>query len=105
MTNFFGSVMETIHTDSAYKALSRKSSAGVEIKIPSDQSAHNNERKTLTDSNIANQSSGFKTEVTSIFPFLWFFLYLGFSATLLLMEGTHVVGSEGCSYTFMGYFQ
>ncbi|KAH7543281.1 uncharacterized protein LOC107412169 [Ziziphus jujuba] len=62
VTNFFGSVMETIHTDSAYRALPRRSSAGVEVKMPSEQSAHNNEREMLIDSNIANQSSGFKTE-------------------------------------------
>ncbi|KAL6177423.1 hypothetical protein ACLB2K_048949 [Fragaria x ananassa] len=50
VTNFFGSVMETIHTDSAYKALSRKSFRRAEINTPSAQSADGDER-TLADSN------------------------------------------------------
>ncbi|KAF4350433.1 hypothetical protein F8388_005457 [Cannabis sativa] len=51
VTNFFGSVMETIHTDSAYKALSRKTSSKSDIKISPDKSTNNNERKlTASDS-------------------------------------------------------
>ncbi|KAL3509046.1 hypothetical protein ACH5RR_028447 [Cinchona calisaya] len=38
VTNFFGSVMETLHTDSAYRALSGKHSKMGKIKMPSDQS-------------------------------------------------------------------
>ncbi|KAF3455255.1 hypothetical protein FNV43_RR05703 [Rhamnella rubrinervis] len=62
VTNFFGSVMETIHTDSSYKALSRKSSSDTKIKMSSDLSVHNLERKMSTDSNINDQVSGLKTE-------------------------------------------
>ncbi|XP_062084433.1 uncharacterized protein LOC133790706 [Humulus lupulus] len=51
VTNFFGSVMGTIHTDSAYKALSKKPSSRAYIKISPDKSTINNERKlTASDS-------------------------------------------------------
>ncbi|KAM2493507.1 hypothetical protein PS1_044904 [Malus domestica] len=50
VTNFFGSVMETIHTDSAYKALSRTSSSRAEFKMPFDQSVNDDERRVLADS-------------------------------------------------------
>ncbi|KAM5561661.1 hypothetical protein ABKV19_022320 [Rosa sericea] len=63
VTNFFGSVMETIHTDSAYNALSRKSNSRAEINTPFDQSANANKR-TLADSNGQDQFSDLKKEVT-----------------------------------------
>ncbi|KAL6132524.1 hypothetical protein ACLB2K_064765 [Fragaria x ananassa] len=71
VTNFFGSVMETIHTDSAYKALSRKSCRRAEINMPSDQSADGDER-TLADSNGQDQFSDLKKEdQQSSFRHLW----------------------------------
>ncbi|KAM7508794.1 hypothetical protein LguiA_019247 [Lonicera macranthoides] len=48
VTNFFGSVMETIHTDSAYRAFSGKYSSRDKTKLPSDQS----ERRTILSSDI-----------------------------------------------------
>lgn len=37
MTNFFGSVMKTIHTDSAYRAISSKGRNGAKFDVSSDQ--------------------------------------------------------------------
>ncbi|KAE8720965.1 GPI-anchor transamidase [Hibiscus syriacus] len=45
VTNFFGSVMETIHTDAAYKALSRINSGRFEAQTSLDQSVHHIERR------------------------------------------------------------
>lgn len=44
MTNFFGSVMETIHTDSPYRAFSGRFSRKSKIEMPSDQSSSGNRR-------------------------------------------------------------
>lgn len=67
MTNFFGSVMETIHTDSAYRTtLSRKNS---EIKMPLQQSVEHDERRQLINSNVQDQTSDTKIEVTLHVPF------------------------------------
>lgn len=62
VTNFFGSVMETIHTDSAYKAPSRTSSSRAEIKMPFDQSVNDNERRVLADSDRQDRISDLKNE-------------------------------------------
>ncbi|KAL6174858.1 hypothetical protein ACLB2K_051503 [Fragaria x ananassa] len=70
VTNFFGSVMETIHTDSAYKALSRKSCRRAEINTPYDQSANGDER-TLADSNGQDQFSDLKEDQQRAFRHLW----------------------------------
>lgn len=69
MTNFFGSVMETIHTDTAYKALSRKSSSRAEIKTSFDKTINGDERRTLADSDGQDQLSDLKKEVTFLNPF------------------------------------
>ncbi|KAJ4719703.1 GPI-anchor transamidase [Melia azedarach] len=62
VTNFFGSVMETIHTDSAYRTtLSRKNSKKVKIKLPLQQSMEHDERRLLS-SNVQDQTSDTKTE-------------------------------------------
>ncbi|PON46079.1 GPI-anchor transamidase [Parasponia andersonii] len=53
VTNFFGSVMETIHTDSAYKALSRKTSGRADIKISPDKSI-NSDLNPTADSEISD---------------------------------------------------
>lgn len=49
VTNFFGSVMETIHTDSAYKGLSSKKSDKSNIQMQSHQSVQ--DKGTSVDSN------------------------------------------------------
>ncbi|KAH9699018.1 peptidase C13 family [Citrus sinensis] len=60
MTNFFGSVMETIHTDSAYRTTrSRKTS---ETKMPLQQSVKHDERRQLINSNVQDQTSDTKIE-------------------------------------------
>jgi phosphatidylinositol glycan class K len=61
VTNFFGSVMETIHTDSAYRVLSRKESSRVEIRMSTDKSDHDKERL-LLNSNDFDQISELNAE-------------------------------------------
>ncbi|KAK4596557.1 hypothetical protein RGQ29_014556 [Quercus rubra] len=61
VTNFFGSVMETIHTDSAYRVLSRKESGSVEIKMSTEKSDHDKERL-LLNSNDLDQIGELNTE-------------------------------------------
>ncbi|XP_059641452.1 uncharacterized protein LOC132283515 [Cornus florida] len=56
VTNFFGSVMETIHTDSAYRGHTVKVSSKAKIKISIDQSVGMDKRRTLS-SNIQEQIS------------------------------------------------
>ncbi|KAF9605795.1 hypothetical protein IFM89_018522 [Coptis chinensis] len=48
VTNFFGSVMETIHTDSGYRGFSNKVTRRGKIKTPVDQEISQNERRRLT---------------------------------------------------------
>jgi len=55
VTNFFGSVMETIHTDSAYRALSGRESSRANIKKLPDQLASLQEQRTLASSNVQQQ--------------------------------------------------
>ncbi|XP_050225900.1 uncharacterized protein LOC126675322 [Mercurialis annua] len=62
VTNFFGSVMETIHTDSPYIVHQRKTRNTVETKEPLDKSVEHGERRTLINSNVQDQSTGIKTE-------------------------------------------
>lgn len=61
--------METIHTDSAYKALSRKSFSRAEINTPFDKTVNGDERRTLADSDGQDQFSDLKKEVTFLYPF------------------------------------
>ncbi|XP_023534783.1 putative GPI-anchor transamidase [Cucurbita pepo subsp. pepo] len=49
VTNFFGSVMETVHTDSAYKIVPRKDSNKAEPEL--HQLSHHNERTLITSDN------------------------------------------------------
>lgn len=51
VTNFFGSVMETIHTDSAYKAFSGKDSKKSTLEMPLRQSSQDL-RRTLASSDV-----------------------------------------------------
>lgn len=57
VTNFFGSVMETIHTDSAYGALSGKQLKSGEIKMSSDLSGEDR-RRILENSDVKDKGSG-----------------------------------------------
>lgn len=66
--------METIHTDSAYKAFSRKSLSGSVIDMPLDQSAQKLKRKILEKPNVADQFSNLKAEVSSCSLFLRIFV-------------------------------
>ncbi|XP_021283376.1 putative GPI-anchor transamidase [Herrania umbratica] len=62
VTNFFGSVMETIHTDATYKALSKKDSGRFEAQMPLDQSVHHDERRTLINVNDQDEIHNTKAE-------------------------------------------
>ncbi|XP_051114773.1 uncharacterized protein LOC127240254 [Andrographis paniculata] len=54
VTNFFGSVMETIHTDSPYRAFSRRNARKPKIQVPSDQPSE--DRRILEVSNTLEES-------------------------------------------------
>ncbi|WJX72291.1 hypothetical protein P8452_56184 [Trifolium repens] len=62
VTNFFGSVMKTIHTDSAYRSRSNKNFGGPKIKMPLYQSAYDNERRILKNSDDEDQFNKLSTE-------------------------------------------
>ncbi|KAI8551239.1 hypothetical protein RHMOL_Rhmol06G0169400 [Rhododendron molle] len=62
VTNFFGSVMETIHTDSAYRALSGRESNWAKIKISPDQLTSLQEQRTLASSNVQQQMNDSDTK-------------------------------------------
>ena len=62
--NFFGSVMETIHTDSAYGALS-----GIEstrYKITTDQSTSLQKQVTFVSSNVQQRMNDSDTKVSAV---------------------------------------
>ncbi|KAK4394766.1 GPI-anchor transamidase [Sesamum angolense] len=54
VTNFFGSVMETIHTDSPYRAFSGRYSKKSKIEMPLDQS-DSDKRRTLQGSDVPQE--------------------------------------------------
>ncbi|CAH8356047.1 unnamed protein product [Eruca vesicaria subsp. sativa] len=61
VTNFFGSVMETIHTDSAYHAFSSKiSNSKIKSDMPFDQLSDQDVKEDLQNGN--NQNDELKTE-------------------------------------------
>lgn len=62
VTNFFGSVMETIHTDSAYRAVPRKMSERAGINMAVEKSVEHDDRRTLIDSNLQDPTSHLKTK-------------------------------------------
>ncbi|KAG6737353.1 hypothetical protein POTOM_058869 [Populus tomentosa] len=62
VTNFFGSVMETIHTDSAYRAVPRKMSERAGINMAVEKSVQHDDRRTLIDSNVQDPTSHIKTK-------------------------------------------
>ncbi|KAL5067180.1 hypothetical protein RYX36_018067 [Vicia faba] len=55
VTNFFGSVMKTIRTDSAYRSQSNKKFGGAKIKMSLDQSTSDNSRRILRNSDDEDQ--------------------------------------------------
>uniref|UniRef100_A0A6N2KTC8 GPI-anchor transamidase n=1 Tax=Salix viminalis TaxID=40686 RepID=A0A6N2KTC8_SALVM len=57
VTNFFGSVMETIHTDSAYRAAPRKMSNRAGISMAVEKTAQDDDRRTLIDSDVQDPTS------------------------------------------------
>ena len=62
--------METIHTDAAYKALSRKNSDRFEAQMSLDQSVHHEERRTLINVNDRDEIDNINTEVICFYlPF------------------------------------
>ncbi|XP_011002924.1 PREDICTED: putative GPI-anchor transamidase [Populus euphratica] len=62
VTNFFGSVMETIHTDSAYRAVTRKMSNRAGINMAVEKSVQHDDRRTLIDSNVQDPTGHMKTK-------------------------------------------
>lgn len=64
VTNFFGSVMETIHTDSAYMGFSGKDHIKPKIKIPSNPAPLEAERRTLTDALAEEKISSLNMKVS-----------------------------------------
>ncbi|KAK9042041.1 hypothetical protein V6N11_017124 [Hibiscus sabdariffa] len=62
VTTFFGSVMETIHTDAAYKALSRRNSGKFEAQTSLDQSVHHSERRTPVKVNDRDETHNINPE-------------------------------------------
>ncbi|OIT26150.1 PREDICTED: putative GPI-anchor transamidase [Nicotiana attenuata] len=61
VTNFFGSVMETIHTDSAYKAFTGKDSTKSTLKMPLGKSSQDI-RRTLASSDVQCPTSDSNVE-------------------------------------------
>ncbi|KAH0721478.1 hypothetical protein KY290_004750 [Solanum tuberosum] len=61
VTNFFGSVMETIHTDSAYKAFAGKDSKKSTLEMPLRQSSQDL-RRTLASSDVQYPTSDSNVE-------------------------------------------
>ncbi|KDP23694.1 hypothetical protein JCGZ_23527 [Jatropha curcas] len=60
VTNFFGSVMETIHTDSAYQVHQRKNTDLAENKTPLEKSVHHGESTSINY--VPDQISDVKTK-------------------------------------------
>lgn len=70
VTNFFGSVMETIHTDSAYMGFSGEDNIKPKIKIPSNPAALEAERRTLTAAMAEEKISSLKMKVSLVVLFI-----------------------------------
>lgn len=59
VTNFFGSVMETIHTDHPYRAGKRKEKVKIEMTL--NEAAQDKQRRILSD--LGDQNSHSEIEV------------------------------------------
>ncbi|XP_061340527.1 uncharacterized protein LOC133287006 [Gastrolobium bilobum] len=57
VTNFFGSVMETIHTDSAYRSQANKTFGGAKSIMPLDQSISDSDTNSDDEDQLNNLSS------------------------------------------------
>lgn len=100
MTNFFGSVMETIHTDSAYKVLSRKTSSRPDNKMSPDKSIDHNQRKLVADSDGADQINVTKPVVKLLnFPFSVFYFLCQKKKRSYLHKEHNAAGSTVPFYT------
>lgn len=71
MTNFFGSVMETIHTDSAYRSWSNKNVGGAKAKMSLDRSISDSDGRFLRNFDDEDQFHDLSAEVTLLFFFCW----------------------------------
>jgi phosphatidylinositol glycan class K len=58
--------METIHTDSAYRAVPRTMSKRAGINMAVEKSVQHDDRRTLIDSNVQDPTSHMKTKVITI---------------------------------------
>lgn len=67
MTNFFGSVMETIHTDSPYQAFSGKGLKEAKPEIYVDRS-NMDIRRTLKASEVSHVSADPNAGVRAVYP-------------------------------------
>ncbi|XP_022634209.1 putative GPI-anchor transamidase isoform X2 [Vigna radiata var. radiata] len=62
VTNFFGSVMKTIHTDSAYRSLSNKRNGTDKTRISLEESISDNDRMILINSDAEDQYNNLTAE-------------------------------------------
>ncbi|TKY58888.1 putative GPI-anchor transamidase [Spatholobus suberectus] len=62
VTNFFGSVMKTIHTDSAYRSQSNKKFGAAKTKMSLDQSISDTDRRILRNSDEEDQFNNLTAE-------------------------------------------
>ncbi|KAK7304134.1 hypothetical protein RJT34_15206 [Clitoria ternatea] len=62
VTNFFGSVMKTIHTDSAYRSLSNRKNEGAKPNMSFDQSISNGDTKKLRNSDDEDEFNNLTAE-------------------------------------------
>ncbi|KOM50674.1 putative GPI-anchor transamidase isoform X2 [Vigna umbellata] len=62
VTNFFGSVMKTIHTDSAYRSLSNKKIGTDKTRISLEQSISDNDRMIFINSDAEDQYNNLTAE-------------------------------------------
>jgi len=67
VTNFFGSVMKTIHTDSAYRSLSNKKIGTAKTRISLEQSISDSDTIILRNSDAEDQYNNLTAEVNLIY--------------------------------------
>ena len=75
--------METIHTDSAYEALSGKEFTRYKIKMSSDQSTSLQEQGTFVSSNVQQQMNDSDTKVSAVKYFRRFHLFMNLKLLLV----------------------
>ena len=89
--------METIHTDAAYKALSRKNSGRLETQMSLDQSVLHAERRTFINVNDGDEMRNINAEVICFYlPFCTcVFVLISVYLSLTIGKHTTVAGSTG----------